>query len=66
MDACIGNSCGRFVTIERANEIETFFKEHNLPSNKRRISQLVENMKTNGAFLMKIKSSALIQPSTWV
>lgn len=65
MDATIGSSCGRFVTLEKANEIDKFFLEHPLPSSKRRISQLVENMRTTGGLLLKIKASALVDPATW-
>ena len=65
MDAVIGNSCSRFVTVEKADEVKQFFEEHKLPSNVRRISQLVEGMKTNGLFLLKIHNSALIHASFW-
>lgn len=65
LDAAIAHSCGRFVTVERADEIETFFKEHPLPQSARRISQLVESVRTNGAFLDKIKKSELASASFW-
>lgn len=65
LDAGIANSCSRFVTLERANEIENFFQENKLPQNERRISQLIESIRTNGQFLEKIKNSNLVNPSFW-
>lgn len=67
LDAAIGNSCGRFVTMERAEEVESFFKDsrHACPSNERRISQLVEGIRTNGTFLLKIKASKLADAAFW-
>ena len=65
MDATIGCSCSRFITIEKSNEIESFFNTHHLPSSKRRISQLIENMKTTGNLLNKIKISTLVHCDTW-
>jgi len=67
LDAAIGNSCARFVSLERAAEVEAFFKDpaHSCPSNERRISQLVEGIRTNGTFLLKIKASKLVDAEFW-
>ena len=65
MDASISYSCSRFVTNEQADEVEAFFQTHELESSKRRISQLVENMRTNGSLLMKIKNSKLAEANFW-
>ena len=65
MDGGIASSCGRFVTTAQAEEVENWFQDHPLPNNKRRISQLVEVMKANGAFLDNINRSKLVQPSFW-
>ncbi len=65
MDAVIGFSCNRFVTAEKGAEVEAFFAEHPFPQNVRGISQVVENMRANGAFLDKIKKSQLMNESFW-
>ena len=65
MDAVIVNSVSRFCTQERAVEIENFFKGSPLPSSERRISQLIESIKTNGALLEKIKKSKLMDSNYW-
>ena len=65
MDAVIVNSIGIFSTIEKANEIEEYFKENPIPKSERRISQAIETIRTNGALLLKIKESELVHPAFW-
>ncbi len=57
MDACIMFTCSRFCTSEKADEISAFFEANPLPNSVRRISQLLENMRTTAQFLDRIKSS---------
>jgi puromycin-sensitive aminopeptidase len=57
MDAVITFTCNRFCTHDKANEIELFFEKNSMPSNVRRISQLLENMRTSATFLDRIKES---------
>lgn len=59
MDAVIVYSISRFCTNERADEIEAFFKENPLPSSERKISQSIENMRSNAQLLQRIKESKL-------
>jgi hypothetical protein len=40
MDACIVYSCGGFAHESKAQEVELFFKEHPLPRNTRKVSEL--------------------------
>jgi ERAP1-like C-terminal domain len=40
MDACIVYSCGGFAHESKAQEVEQFFKEHPLPRNTRKVSNL--------------------------
>jgi puromycin-sensitive aminopeptidase len=40
MDACIVYSCGGFAHESKAQEVEQFFKEHPLPRNTRKVSEL--------------------------
>ena len=51
MDAVIVYSAGFFVSFERADEIEAFFAAHPVPSSQRRLSQMLEGMRTNAKFL---------------
>eukprot|EP00606_Chrysophyceae_sp_TOSAG23-5_P000025 GSChrysophyteH2.ASY1.ANO1.449.1 assembled CDS len=57
MDACIMFTCSRFCTSEKADEISAFFEANPLPNSVRRISQILENMRTTAQFLDRIKSS---------
>lgn len=42
-----------FATEPRALEIETFFKEHELPGTERTVSQSVESIRLNDAWLAR-------------
>lgn len=57
MDAVIMFTCGKFCTYALADELEAFFEKNPLPSSSRRISQLLENIRTNALFLDRIKDS---------
>jgi puromycin-sensitive aminopeptidase len=59
MDAVIVYTINRFCTNERAAEIETYFKENPLPSSERKISQTIENMRSNAQLLSRIRESKL-------
>jgi aminopeptidase N len=65
MDACIVSCAGAFCSHEKANDIETFFKENPLPKSVRKISQLTESMRTNAAFLEMLKNSDLSKAEFW-
>ena len=42
-----------FASEERAQEIETFFKEHEFPGTERTVSQSVESVRLNAAWLQR-------------
>lgn len=65
MDACIVSCAGAFCSKEKADEIEAFFKENSLPKSARKISQLIESMRTNAAFLDMLQKSELSNASFW-
>lgn len=65
MDACIVMCAGGFASIEKANEIDAFFKEHPLPSNTRKIAQTTEHMRANGQLLKVLQESPLSTPEFW-
>ena len=65
MDACIINCAGGFCSESKADEIDAFFKANPLPQSARKIAQCVEGMRTNAAFLEKLKSSELSADAFW-
>uniref|UniRef100_A0A7S0FSL7 ERAP1-like C-terminal domain-containing protein n=1 Tax=Minutocellus polymorphus TaxID=265543 RepID=A0A7S0FSL7_9STRA len=65
MDACIVSCAGAFCSKEKADEIEAFFEENPLPKSARKISQLIESMRTNAAFLEMLQKSELSNASFW-
>lgn len=65
MDACITYSCGRFATLEKADEVEQFFKDNEYPKSKRRIAQMIEAMRANGKLLVNLQASELSKAGFW-
>lgn len=65
MDAVIMFSAGRFATLEKAEEITNFFKEHPYPKNERKIAQLIESMNAAGKMLVILQESELSKPQFW-
>ena len=57
MDAVIMYSCGKFCTYAKASDLEAFFVKNPLPSSSRRVSQMLENIRTSAMFLDRIKAS---------
>lgn len=65
MDAVIVMCSGGFCSEKKADEIESFFKDHPFPKNERKIAQMTENMRANGKFLATLQASGLGQPDFW-
>ncbi|KAG7368830.1 aminopeptidase [Nitzschia inconspicua] len=65
MDAVIVMSAGSFCSLEKAEEITKFFKDHPYPKNERKIAQMTENMRANGKFLTILQASDLSKPEFW-
>jgi puromycin-sensitive aminopeptidase len=63
--AVIVYCCGGFASLERADEIEAFFKEHPVHHSAQRISQMLESIRVNGNFLVKVRTSALAKDDFW-
>ena len=61
MDAVIVYSVSTFITNERANEIESFFQANPLPNSSRRISQTLEQIRSNAKLLASISGAKLVQ-----
>ncbi|KAG5192903.1 membrane alanyl aminopeptidase [Tribonema minus] len=65
MDAVILYSSGGFCDHDKAAEVEQFFKDHPLPSNARKISQVLEGIRINATFLQRMTTSPLADKSFW-
>ena len=65
MDAVIVNCINRFLTREKADEIEQFFAANPLPNSQRRISQSLELMRSSAGLLERIKTSKLTNATFW-
>lgn len=67
MDAVIVNCTNRFCSESRAREIEEFFAAHSLPQSSRKISQILEVIRANSAFVEEIRSlsDVLGQSDAW-
>jgi len=65
MDAVITYSSGRFVTLEKVEEVEKFFQENKYPKNERRIAQMIEAMRANGKLLVNLQGGELSKSEFW-
>ena len=53
-------SCSeKFVSVERAAEVESFFSENSLPGSERNVAQAVETIRLNSAWLARDKQEIL-------
>ena len=43
--------CERFVTEEKAREVEAFFQDNEMPGSERNVAQAVETVRLNAAWL---------------
>ncbi|CAE8609670.1 unnamed protein product, partial [Polarella glacialis] len=67
MDSVIGAATSGYCSAEKADEIEKFFEANNkkLSSNKRTISQVLEDIRTNAKFLGRALETDLVKPKFW-
>jgi len=65
MDAVITHSTAGYCSSEKAAEIEKFFEVHTLPLNKRTISQVLEDIRTNAKFLERTLSTDAVKAAFW-
>lgn len=65
MDACVAYSTGGFTTVERADEVEEFFKANPLPTSARKILQILEGIRTNAKFFDRLAGSGLAKEEFW-
>lgn len=65
MDAVIQMSTAGYCSTAKADEIEKFFEEHPLPLNKRKIAQLLEEIRANAAFLDRTLATDIVKPEFW-
>lgn len=66
MDACIVSCAGGFCSRDKADEIETFFRDVKpMPKSERKITQMVEAMRANAKFLDILRGSRLSEDDFW-
>jgi puromycin-sensitive aminopeptidase len=62
-DAVIQFCLVRFMSVERAAEVEAFFQANPVPRNTMRLNQMLEYIRTNAKFLDAFKASKLADPA---
>jgi hypothetical protein len=65
MDALIGAACAGFTSAARADEVVSFFTSHPLPANQRKISQIIEGIRVNSAFMSRMEQSTMGKSEFW-
>lgn len=65
MDAVIQVSVSGYCSDDMAKEVEQFFEEHPLPLNKRKISQILEEIRSNASFAQRALSTDVVKPAFW-
>lgn len=65
MDSVISQATSGYCSFEKAKEIEDFFEAHPLPLNKRTISQVLEEIRTNASFLNRALSTDVSKLEFW-
>jgi len=65
MQACMSYSTMGFCTLERADEVEEFFKVNPLPTCDRKIAQILEGIRTNAKFFERLAGSDLVKDEFW-
>lgn len=65
MDAVISASISGYCSATVATEMELFFEQNPLPLNKRTISQKLEEVRTNAAFLDRVLATDVREGGFW-
>jgi hypothetical protein len=65
MDAVVVNSLSSYCTIEKAEEIQSFFAANPLPHSEMRIKQSVESIRNSGEMLTRVRASEMVNPQFW-
>merc|ERR1740121_1031039 len=65
MDAVISSSVAGFCSAAAADEIEAFFTKNPLPLSRRKISQMLEEIRTNAQFLERAVATDLAKEQFW-
>jgi len=65
MDAVIAYSTSGYCSTSMASEIEKFFEENPFPSNKRKISQVLEEIRGNASFVDRILATEVTKAAFW-
>lgn len=65
MNAVILNCCGHFADSTKIDEVDAFFSKNQLPLSSRRISQMIEGMRSNAAFSASMASGEISSAAFW-
>lgn len=65
MEGVIQYCTSGFCVVERADEIEKFFEEHPFPSNRRAISQVLEDIRGSAASVRRMLATRISEPAFW-
>mmetsp|Transcript_25260 Transcript_25260/g.58860 ORF Transcript_25260/g.58860 Transcript_25260/m.58860 type:complete len:892 (-) Transcript_25260:139-2814(-) len=65
MDAVISYCSGGFCSNARADEVERFFQEHPFQQSKRKISQVLEEIRANAAFVERMLGTDITKDEFW-
>jgi len=65
MDAVIQVSTSGYCSTEKAAEIEKFFQDNPCPSNQRKVSQVLEEIRGNAAFASRALATDIVKSEFW-
>lgn len=65
MDSCIAAGTSGYCSADKADEIEKFFEAHPLPQNKRKLSQIFEEIRSNASFLQRALGTDVVKDDFW-
>jgi len=65
MDAVISYCAGGFCSAAKADEIERFFQAKPFPQNRRKISQVLEEIRASAAFLERMLGTDIVKDEFW-
>lgn len=65
MDAVIAYCVGGFCSAAKADEIERFFEAKPFPQNRRKISQVLEEIRANAAFVERMLGTDIVKDEFW-
>jgi len=65
MDAVISYCSGGFCSAAKADEVQRFFEAKPFPQNRRKISQVLEEIRANAAFVERMLGTDIVKDEFW-